>query len=943
MKTGVLILIIFLQSLSILKGEMKNPNQWESADLQIKKVQVINPFILSFSFHTEVKFLQAAEMNLGNQIFSNFNMPDESTLIFFSNLPFSQEIISGNLTLVIADNLEPMKLNFTVDNRDIKASEIKVLDANTLLISFNHFIDPATATQTSLFKIDNQSPLEIYLEENGYEVILILKNDLSSGAIYQAELGPFKNKEALEGLKMKYSIAYKNYLESVLVKNQFQILLNYYLEISKVEKALFIIEETSDTLKLIEQPNPYQLILESKFPLEEGVSYNLSTSFLTSEKGLHIPGLKVNFTWDETPPQVVNVFSIGKKEILVVFSEEIDQAFVFNLENYRIEGNTPLAVKLLNQKNQIALAFEYEFVDKKIYELEIEQIPDLHSNFLEEQTYPFTFQLSQKNSFKSVVINEVMAAPRNGNVLPNAEYIELYNPNEYAVELGGFSIANSRRKTIFPNYSLLPKSFLILTLRTRVSLFTNYGEVLGLTNWPTLLNSGDQIKLFDANEQLLDSLNYKTASYGGSTFANGGYSLEIINPYFPCSESSNLKPSQDTKRGTPGMKNSILDIQYGKDDLKISSWEFTSNTSLVIDFSKIIFDVGTIFQWSISPNIDIQDVFLEASRQRIKVVFKNPITAGIKYLLNLGQIKDCGGNRLHDGSKTLSIVAPLLPLEGDVVINEVLFNARVGTPKFVEIYNTTDKYLSLKDWKLANINSSGEIANRRVLFTNEFIFAPYSYLVFTTDAEILKREYPKGNEANFIELPSLPSYPISTGNVVLLNHDEKIKEVFNYHEDMHHPMIREARGVSLERYSPSFPVDKKDNWHSASAYIGFASPGIKNSVSLDERASLGIDIQPKIFAPNAQSGQNFTSIRLNFSTPGKTGSIRIFQSQGQFVKEICKNEIWGTEALYTWDGTNAKGALVRPGYYVIVFDYYDSKGIVERLLKTVIIADYYLK
>ena len=91
-------------------------------------------------------------------------------------------------------------------------------------------------------------------------------------------------------------------------------------------------------------------------------------------------------------------------------------------------------------------------------------------------------------------------------------------------------MANSRRVTTIPSGILDPGRYMILAPRNQANQFLPYGQVLGLSNWPTLLNSADKVKLLDAEHFVIDSLDYNTASYGSSSIASGGYSLEIVNP-----------------------------------------------------------------------------------------------------------------------------------------------------------------------------------------------------------------------------------------------------------------------------------------------------------------------------------------------------------------------------------------------------------------------------
>jgi hypothetical protein len=275
---------------------------------------------------------------------------------------------------------------------------------------------------------------------------------------------------------------------------------------------------------------------------------------------------------------------------------------------------------------------------------------------------------------------------------------------------------------------------------------------------------------------------------------------------------------------------------------------------------------------------------------------------------------------------------------GDIIINEVLFNPRTGSPKFVEVYNASSSYINLKDWKLANLNADREVANRRVLFSEDFVIAPFSFWVFTTDKEKLKSEYPKGREEKFLEYSSLPSYPISSGNVVLVNADETISEIFSYDDKMHHRLLRETKGVSLERLSPQISADDPNNWYSASASEGFATPGYKNSQIHDGFVGFGIEVSPQVFVPDGVGEQPYTSIKYKMDQTGMVGTIRIYSVNGLLVRELCQNAIWGNEGFYNWDGTDSGGVKVRAGYYVVWVEIFDLQGNVKQIKKTVVVG-----
>jgi hypothetical protein len=103
----------------------------------------------------------------------------------------------------------------------------------------------------------------------------------------------------------------------------------------------------------------------------------------------------------------------------------------------------------------------------------------------------------------------------------------------------------------------LPDSFLIITSASNLSLFSAYTSVIGLSSFPSLTNSTDQILLRDNSGSLIHYLEYSDSWFGTSSKINGGWTLEMIDAENPCSGEGNWRPSNDPTGGTPGRKNSV--------------------------------------------------------------------------------------------------------------------------------------------------------------------------------------------------------------------------------------------------------------------------------------------------------------------------------------------------------------------------------------------------
>jgi hypothetical protein len=922
----------FMDDFGLFEGdEIIDPVQIKSATMQ-------SPYSLEVILDREIKSLTKGQVGIGPYFVEDVLFYTDSSFVVYVN----SVIENGNVPIVL-QNIEDKKgriipeIEFELDNANIKIGKILIENARQTKVSFSHFFLSASVSQTSNFIINGKNPLNVELLPSGFEVLLDLSEELALGKDVQMSVSNIQNQSGTgnpaSDLK---SFFYTDYVADFFPIDNQAIHIQHTVPLAQ-GPLKFEMEGLPDYMFEVNFLKPDLMELKSNLPFEESLTYTLNLPPRPTERGYPIPGSSRDFVWDITPPILVNVIPLSSKKIMAIFSEPLDIVFASVLSKYTILEKNPGSVELQQNGTQAILEWDFDFESGKEYLFKVEGLADLNGNFLSSQSFPFLFVAPPRLNFKDLVVNEIMPAPRSGNTLPNVEYVELFNPNDRSIYLGGLQLSNSKRKTTIPPFLLEPGKFVILTPRTSTSLFANYGPVLGLSNWPTLLNSGDQVKILDPENRVIDSLAYNTATFGGSTFAQGGYSLEIVNPFLDCNISTNLKPSSDPKRGTPGKQNAVFEEVPDLIPLQFVKSTVIGEKTVVLAFSKILNqNIGQVLL-EFKPTLLIRNIRIKENPNELVVEFEQAIEEGIYYESKISNLRDCTGN-LFDSNEKVFFVIPSPAQAGDLVLNEVLFNPRTGAPKFVEIYNASQKYISLKDWKLANYNDENLISNRRVLFSGEFIFEPNSFLVFTTDSEKLKQEYPKSKKEKFIEFSSIPSYPISSGNVVFLNPDETISEIFSYTDKMHHRLLKETKGISLERLSPFQPISDVNNWHSSSSTEGFATPGYKNSNVFEGNGQLGIEVDPKVFVPDAVGTQPYTTISYKSDQAGKLATVRIYGIDGTLIRELCQNAIWGNEGFYLWDGTHASGSKVRPGYYIIWVEIFDLEGKVDQIRKTVVVG-----
>lgn len=913
-------------------------NDEEVDPIQVQQARLLNPFQVLLEFDRPI--LSPTVSQVQPQGWTISQVVHQRDRFLLLEIGEGLDLVSYDLELLDIqdqDESNTSLISVSIDNRQAALGDVWILSPDRLRLSFSQVIDAASIVQSSIFSIAGQQPSEIELLESQYEVELVLASSLFPGQSFEVIVGPFHSIKGIKTDKSSLSVDYRAAVSDLFVLDDVTVELQFYEPlVSFVENFQF--RENDMRISHVISDDRRLIRLNLERPLEEFLVYELMIPLAFTLEGATLSGAFMDVIYDRTPPELISVLSLSATRLLFVFSEPIDRAFAINTDQFQVGDLFPVRIEFTESTNELILEFEKPFSFGELYAIVYQGIVDMYGNEQVEGRYDFTFQELEKLAFKDLVINELMPAPRAGNTLPNVEYVELYNRTENVIALEGLQLANSRRSTQIPTFVLQPKSYVLLVPRNQVHQFTPFGQVLGLTNWPTLLNSADQVRLIDSRGAVIDSLSYSATNFGGSAFATGGYSLEIVNPDILCDLPSNLKASSSPKRGTPGKTNANFDPSPDRSHFVLARASVIDSQRIALSFSKILGDTSRM-KITFNPALEVQQIIFGVDRSILELKLGEAIKQGKLYEVKVEKLWDCTGRSLEEKGNSSVVVWPFEAGPGDIVINELLANPRSGSPRFVEIYNASDRYIDLVDWKLAHLNSSGEVASRRILFTDHFVLAPYEFLVFTTDVVQLKQEYPKGRESRFVSLASLPSYPIAGGTVVLLNSDESISEEFTYSDRMHHRLLRDSRGVSLERLSPLVPSQNPDNWSSASSSFGFATPGYKNSQTFTfEDDIFGIRIDPEIFVPDAPGEQGFCTISYQMEQSGMVGSIHIYSTDGRLVKEICQNAIWGSQGLYVWDGVDDLGRKVRPGYYVVFVELYDLEGRLRQVKKTVVVG-----
>lgn len=686
----------------------------------------------------------------------------------------------------------------------------------------------------------------------------------------------------------------------------------------------FVTSEKLDGGWTLEQINPL-------FPCFSAANWTESSS---PQGGTPAAINSVNNTSpDITPPLFVSIAQTSPNSISISFNETMQTV---SIDAPQIDVTPSLGGFVFNW-NGSATALNITF-DESIeigvpYQFEISGPSDCSGNIV----LPFNidFIVGFQPQPGDIIINEIMAAPLSSATY-TAEYLELYNKTEQLLDLSQ-ALINSG---FFTSQVIIgPGEYLAVGNINNADALANIPGIALMTSFPGLTNSGTTITLSHPENGVIDAVTYSDEWYRDGSKDDGGWSLELINPDDPCSGADNWRASNSSTGGTPGAINSVYDNAPDTSAPQIIR-VFSGNAFAITILFNEPLDPSVLdnFQWIVNGENQTSNAvsFAEGSGNDALIIGLNGAQLGVVYTFTLQNISDCWGNTTNTLTGIYAVGET--PALGDIVINEVLSNPFDGGSDFVEIYNNSQKIISLSNWSIAN-ESNGIQGNPISLGELNIVLLPGEYLALTEDGTDLPQFYPFTRNDRVWKMTDLPSYNNGDGVVVLLFPDGTVADRFAYSEDMHFVLLDDLDGVSLERIDPSRSTDDPTNWNSAAQSQGFATPGYQNSQAL--AALIGdedITITPEIFSPNNDGFEDVVTFSFNNVKPGMVGNVYIFDSNGRQVLHLMKNQLLAVNDAISWDGRTSDQLLAPIGIYIVYFEVFDENGNTSKLKKTCVLA-----
>ena len=519
----------------------------------------------------------------------------------------------------------------------------------------------------------------------------------------------------------------------------------------------------------------------------------------------------------------------------------------------------------------------------------------------------FAFQKGISQNATTLVINELMINPNNVATLPTFEYIELYNNSEKTIDLSTVTLFVNNNQQILPTYLLAPSQYIILCSEESANQFARYGNVLPLTRWYALNNSGAHIQLSHDNT-VIDDVSYQLSWYNSTTKRNGGWSLERINPDWTCNLPNNWSATNAPNGGTPGKVNSIVDFNHYL-HLQIEKYTISGNEI------EIKFNVPALyFVNPIPSNFNIDNGLgipkeVQITNDALKLIFNEDIEKQKILSLYISDIHLCN---VYLSSLAFKLFNQPTISKNDIVINEILFNPKESGVDFVELYNRSEYPINLQDFKLGN-----------QIITNQFLLLESNdYIALTTNKAKVIEHYPNTVADKTFEVKAMPSYTNQQGIVTLFSNYNILIDSIYYNANMHSSLLINVKGISLERSHPD-----KNSFYSAATLIGGATPGYQNSTLENQEIKNEFFLTSKTISPNGDEYEDELEMNYMLNKPNYLITLRIFNETGQLVKTIANKKHAGTSGQIYWGGRNEQNQLCKNGHYIVLAEIFNEDGV----------------
>ena len=266
------------------------------------------------------------------------------------------------------------------------------------------------------------------------------------------------------------------------------------------------------------------------------------------------------------------------------------------------------------------------------------------------------------------------------------------------------------------------------------------------------------------------------------------------------------------------------------------------------------------------------------------------------------------------------------PTQGEIIINEILPEPFPDGSEYIELFNRSERDLSLADVCISTRKSDGSLNTIYPLSDYEELLESGGYLLISKSLDGVRAFYDVSDESHTLEC-KLPVLANTGASVVLYRISSKmIIDEVTYSPKWHSVPSSKRKGVALERINPAGASQSASNWTSAASVADYGTPGRPNSQYAEETDATGNEsisiqkIQP--------SGPYAITYRLD--KPGYSARGWVFDIIGRKTALLVDNESLGTAGTIEWNGHAFNGNPVEKGVYIMYLELWHPDGDILR-------------
>ncbi len=489
------------------------------------------------------------------------------------------------------------------------------------------------------------------------------------------------------------------------------------------------------------------------------------------------------------------------------------------------------------------------------------------------------------------------------------------------------------------NYAL----FYLTATQSDLSLLPNgYYVQIGNTNDEVSLyvqKDGTKTKIIDGRDKILDTsdnrlyVKVSRSSAGDWTLYSR---LEAESEYVLEGTTNDNQVRSAEHTGILVSCTKTTGKNYYFDDIRVTGepakdtegpqWSAVSvydNYSLQLEFTEpVVLDNAFFSLIYLNENraVEIVNFSQSESGETVRLYTAEEIASSGLYELTVHNITDIAGNPL-EGESTKRIGQAGEINTDDLVFNEIMFNPSDDGGEYVELFNRSDKLLDLQGLTITTRRSDGSFNTGNIFPENSFVL-PQSEIALCGEPITIANCHACPTDANILGTTWRQALN-NDGTTLYLLADTVVLDSVTYTPDWHHVLIKNEKGVALEKINPDLPAESASSWHSAGSETNFGTPGYRNSQYRDivqEEKTKRIWADPEAFTPDGDGFQDVCFIRYAMPNNGFTASVSVYTPTGLLVKQIESNQLLSAEGFFIWDGLTKNGTNANVGVYVLIFD-----------------------